>query len=304
MTTLSANLVGPSLSVRRAEQLRLCVVEARPVVLLIYAVRLVVAFALVHVGIRPFQLWRLPVALLTWLLAVASIYLLDGVMDVVEDRLNGSSRPIARGALPRPFALTVSGLWAGLSMAGALVLGSPYTYLVPAMLLMGYAYSGPLPRLKRWSSAAGATVLVAGLLTFVAGGGVSGSLPGSLTLVVFAIAMSSWMGLVGALAKDFSDVPGDALVGRRTSAVVRGVRRTAWLLTFNAFVVALGFLAGALLVNHLLLWPAAVVAFGAFAVAFGCYSRSARTKPRRPYRAFMVTQYLAHVIVLVVIALP
>jgi len=278
----------------RIGQLRLCVVEARPVVLLIYAVRFVVAFALTHPTGVPAPWWRLPVALLTWVLAAASVYLLDGVADVVEDRLNGSTRPIARGALPASLALNIGILWAGLSIAGALLLGAPYVFLVPTLLLLGYAYSGPLLRLKRWSPAAGATVLIAGLLTFVAGGAVSGSVPTSPTLIVFAAAMSSWMGFVGALAKDFSDVLGDALTGRRTCAVVKGIRRAGWRLSLNAILVAAGFLIAATYVDQTLLWPALAVLLGAVAVTLGCRPQSAQIRPRRPYRAFMVTQYLAH----------
>jgi 4-hydroxybenzoate polyprenyltransferase len=283
---------------RWSYQLRLCVVEARPVVLLIYAMRFSVAFAIAYPGMSSTAAWRLPVAMVTWLLAAASVYLVDGVMDVVEDRLNGSTRPIARGALPRRVALAVSMIWAGLAITGAVLLGAPYVFLVPTLLLLGYAYSGPLLRLKRWSPAAGATVLIAGLLTFAAGGAVSGPVHLSMTLIVFAIAMSSWMGFVGVLAKDFSDVLGDALTGRRTCAVVRGVRGAARRLSLNAFGVGLGFLAGAILIDDLLIWPAAVVVLGAAAVAYGCRPGPARIQPRRSYRAFMVTQYLAHAVVL------
>jgi 4-hydroxybenzoate polyprenyltransferase len=303
MATLSID-VKQSLLVR-PRQLWLCVVEARPVVLFIYAMRFFAAFALAYVdtglAVSP---WRFALALLTWLLAAASVYLFDGAMDVVEDRLNGSTRPIARGDLPRAFALNVNFLWAGLSLAGAVLLGSPYVFLVPVILVLGYAYSAPILRLKRWSAAAGATVLVAGLLTFVAGGAVSGSTSTSMTLMVFALAMSSWMGFVGALAKDFSDVPGDTLTGRRTCAVVKGIRRAAWRLSLNAFLVGTGFLVAALAVDRLLVWPAVVVLAGALAIALGCRPQPAQARPRGPYRAFMVTQYLAHVAVLGAILWP
>jgi 4-hydroxybenzoate polyprenyltransferase len=265
----------------------------------IYAMRFSAAFALAYFDAeRTVTAWRFALALLTWLLATASVYLFDGVMDVVEDRLNGSTRPIARGDLSRAFALNVNFVWAGLSLVGAVVLGSPYMFLVPVILLLGYAYSGPILRLKRWSPAAGATVLAAGLLTFVAGGAVTGSVSTSMALTVFAVAMSSWMGFVGALAKDFSDVPGDALTGRRTCAVVKGIRRAAWRLSLNAFLVGTGFLLAALAVHRVLLWPALVVLGGAVAIALGCRPGPATARPRRPYRVFMVTQYLAHAAVL------
>jgi 4-hydroxybenzoate polyprenyltransferase len=194
--------------------------------------------------------------------------------------------------------LNVSILWAGLSVIGAVLLGPPYVFLVPLILLLGYAYSGPVLRLKRWSPAAGGTVLIAGLLTFAAGGGVSGSVSTSMTLMTFALAMSGWMGFVGAVAKDFSDVPGDAVTGRRTCAVVKGIRRAAWRLSLNAFGVGAGFLVAAVAVDQILVWPAVVVLLGAVVIALSCRPGPARARPRRPYRAFMATQYLAHAAVL------
>jgi 4-hydroxybenzoate polyprenyltransferase len=281
-------------------QIRLCVMESRPVVQLIFTLRFVVAFALTYPGHLSVPAWRPALALLTWLLATASAYLFDGVMDVAEDRLNGSRRPIARGALSPSFALAASIVWAVLSLVGAAILGGLHLLLVPLVLGLGYAYCGPGLRLKRWSSTAGATVLIAGMLTFVAGGAAGGARPTSATLLVFALAMSSLMGLVGAVAKDFSDVVGDTLAGRRTLAVVRGIRPAARRLSANAFLVATAFAIAALVVDELLLWPAAVVVAGAAAVTLACRPRSAAAHPRRPYRAFMVTQYLAHAAVLVV----
>ncbi len=283
-------------------EIALCVIEARPLVLLIYLLRLAAGYVLVRPGTVPTPLWRPLVVVLTWLFAAGSVYLLDGVTDMMEDRLNGSSRPIARGALRREVALVVSIVWAGLALAGSVPLGTPYTVLVPLMLLLGYLYVVPPMRLKRWSVGAGATVLVAGLLTFVAGGAANGTpvavVVTSVPLLIFAAAMSAWMGLVGALAKDFTDVYGDAAAGRRTSAVVRGAHRTAWRLSINAAAIAVVFLAAARRLAPGLLWPAAALALGAMAVILG----STRTAdPRRrpgPYRAFMTTQYLAHLALL------
>jgi 4-hydroxybenzoate polyprenyltransferase len=294
VTTLSVEAASRDVGLR-ISQVLLCVVEARPVVLLIYVMRFAVAFALAYPDAPIPVSWRFPVALTTWLAVAGSVYLFDGVMDVVEDRANGSARPIARGALPVRVAATVSAIWAGISVIGAILLGAPYVFLVPFALLLGYAYSGALLRLKRWSLAAGVTVLIAGGLTFLAGGAVRGGLPTSTRLFVFAIAMSAWMGLVGAVAKDFADVPGDLHSGRRTCAVVKGVHFAARRLSVNALLVAAGFVVVAALVDRLLLWPATAVLLGAVAIALACRPGPAEARPRRPYRTFMVTQYAAHV---------
>src|SRR2546430_135219 len=283
---------------RLGQQIALCVIEARPIVLLIYLLRFVAGYLLARPADNPTPSWWHLLAVLTWLLGTASVYLFDGVMDMAEDRLNGSVRPIARGALSRTFALVVSIVCAALAVLGSLQLGAPYVFLVPILLLLGYAYAAPPLRLKRWSAAAGATVLIAGLMTFVAGGEAGGGAINSLPLLVFAIAMSCWMGLVGALAKDFTDVYGDAMVGRRTSAVVRGVGRTAVRLSVNAVGVGVGFLAAAWFFAPVLLAPAVAVTAGATLVVAGCFRRTDGSPRRRPYRAFMATQYAAHVVVL------
>jgi len=210
--------------------------------MLIYLLRFAAGYALARPADNPTPSWWHLLAAATWLFGIASVYLFDGVMDMVEDRLNRSTRPIARGALSRQVALVVSIVWAVLALLGSLQLGAPYVYLVPVLLLLGWAYAAPPLRLKRWSGAAGATVLIAGLMTFAAGGEAGGGAIDSVTLLIFAIAMSCWMGLVGALAKDFTDVYGDALVGRRTSAIVHGVRGAAVRLSVNAAAVGLAFL--------------------------------------------------------------
>jgi 4-hydroxybenzoate polyprenyltransferase len=281
-------------------------IEARPAVQIIYALRFLAAFELaggparMAAGRRLLEMWWLPVALFTWLCASTVAYLFDGVMDVVEDRLNGSKRPIASGQLPRPVAAALAAVFSVLALLGAVVLGGPWPYLVSVMLALGFAYSAPPVRLKRYTWACGTTVIVAGLLTFAAGGSADGHLPHHWPLAVFAIAMSSWMGLVGAVAKDFSDVFGDAVAGRRTLVVVRGTSHTARRLSGNAFFVAITFFVAALWVAPALVWPAVAVAFGAAAVALTSLHRPEGAPRRRPYRAFMVTQYVAHVVVLMV----
>src|SRR2546421_12727510 len=111
-------------------------------------------------------------------------------------------------------------------------------------------------------------------MPFAAGGAAGGGTATAATLLVFAVAMSCWMGLVGALAKDFTDVYGDAMVGRRTSAVVRGVRRTAVRLSVNAVGVGVGFLVAARFFAPVLLGPAGAVALGAVLGVAGCFPRS------------------------------
>jgi 4-hydroxybenzoate polyprenyltransferase len=127
---------------------------------------------------------------------------------------------------------------------------------------------------------------------------VSGTISPSLTLAVFATAMSSWMGFVGSMAKDLSDVPGDAQAGRRTFAVVKGARRAARRLSLNAVGLGTGFLAAAVAMDHVLIPPAAVMLLGAVGITLAARPVPTTAQPRRPYRIFMLTQYLAHAAVI------
>jgi len=89
---------GPLAFVR---SLSLCLVEARPVVQVIFLARFVCA-ALPG----PFS-GRVALGAVSWLFAVLAVYLANGVTDIVEDRHNGSTRPIASGALDVGFARQV-----------------------------------------------------------------------------------------------------------------------------------------------------------------------------------------------------
>jgi len=277
-----------------------CFAEARPQVQMIFFLRLLAGLVLARPPRATISPGRLIAVAAVWELAIMSVYLFDGVMDIVEDRLNGSTRPIARGDLPRGFAAAISGCAAAAAVAGAMLLGWPYELLVPVILMLGYLYCAPPVRLKRWSGTAGGTVTMAGLLTVVAGAAVNSPPRAGAALVVFAVVISLWMGLVGAVAKDFPDIEGDAAAGCRNTALLRH-ERAIRLVAGNAFAVAGGFLIAAWLAAPGLIWPAIVMLAGAAAVAGaapGAVPTASRARRRRPYNAFMVTQYLVHVAVL------
>lgn len=300
MTTIPAGTTARAARRSLARAIGLCVIEARPIVICIFGIRFAVAYALTMATAPPQKdHWRPVLALVAWLLATGSVYLFDGVTDTLEDRLNGSTRPIARGALAPGLALSVSVVWAVLALAGAAVLGAHFVVLVALALGLGYAYAGPGVRLKRWSPATSGLVLGGGLLTFAAGGWSTGAAPASPSLVVFAVAMSAWMAGVGALAKDFGDATGDALAGRRTHVVVGGARRASWRLSACAAAVATGFAGAAWLVDTTLIPPAGVVSAGTAGLIAWCLSGRVHRGPRVPYQIYMVTQYLAHAAVLV-----
>jgi 4-hydroxybenzoate polyprenyltransferase len=281
-------------------RLAACMTEARPQVQVIFFLRLLAGAVLGRPAGAMVSVGHLFAVALVWGLAIFSVYLFDGVMDIVEDRLNGSKRPIARGTLPRGFAASVATLAAAAAILGAILLGPLYQVMVPIVLVLGYLYCAPPVRLKRWSITAGGTVAIAGVLTFVAGAASHGSVHAYPALIIFGVVFSLWMGGVGALAKDFSDIEGDAAAGCR-NAVLRRHSRGVRLVIGNSLAVAAGFLIAAALAAPVLVWPAIVMIVGAATVAWAAREaqpQASKATRRRPYQAFMLTQYLVHGVVL------
>ncbi|WP_244210821.1 UbiA family prenyltransferase [Amycolatopsis kentuckyensis] len=230
-----------------------------------------------------------------WLAATWAIYLMNGIADVVEDRVNGSTRPIARGSLPVTSA-TVTCFVLSVGALGCCVLVSfRMVVLVVLMLAVGWAYSlGPYP-LKMTVPGFLVSVTALGLLTYSAGGCAAGG-DGAASLLPFGLVMSLWMSLVG-WTKDLSDVEGDRVAGRRTLPVLLGERRARTVMAIAVTVVGWGFFAAAGVAGRHLQPAAAVVCCGSVLVAVLLLvpvRRPGRPVRRRPYRAFMITQYAAH----------
>ncbi len=236
-------------------------------------------------------------AALACLLAAAAVYVFNGVMDRVEDRANGSARPISSGRLP------VSTAVQGILAAGCAALllawfsgGPALISVLGAYLAFGYAYSGAPFHGKRSGRGASLLVLGLGICTYAAGWLSSGHRHPIAALLLTA-AMSLWMAAVGALVKDLSDVRGDIVAGRRTPHIVWGSTRTRLVASLNGFAIGGGYLAAATAWAPVLVPSALVLLAGAFVVAvFARTTRHSVTRDdlRLPYRAFMVTQYGAN----------
>lgn len=238
---------------------------------------------------------------LAWFGAIFYTYLYNGCTDFHEDQVNGSARPIASGRLPRRSALLVARGAAVGSLVAAACAGLGPLLLCTAMLLLGHAYSAPRTVWKNNTPAAMGVVFLSGLLTYAAGPLALGVSPTSPALFLTALSMSLWMALVGAVAKDFSDIEGDAAAGRRTWAVTLGERRTRVLVAVGACTVGGVFTAGALRWAPEQLPTACVVLVGGLALAAVTLAGDAtddRHLRRRPYRFFMVTQHCAHLALL------
>lgn len=273
--------------------------EARPVVQMIFQLRFFAGAAVAApTGVVP-RPAPLLVGALAWLCATWFVYLLNGLSDQVEDRRNGSARPLATGMLPVGVARRIAGCLAGVALLLGAAISLRMAALVALMLLLGWLYSaGPRPQK---SNMLGFVLVVAsgGIVTYLAGcAAVDG--PVGPELLVMMVTMSLWMALAGT-TKDLSDVAGDRAAGRRTLPVLLGDRGARRLMAGLVVLAGSVLVAGALLVAPALAAPAAVLSVGALAVA-GCVLTGAgatdRRRQRSPYRLFMTSQYAVHLTVL------
>ena len=307
-TPAGAGAIGPARAPAAGAGLLLlpllwrCFLEARPAVQGIFLLRFAAGASfggpLLAEGPDDFSLWA---GAALCVCATLSVYVLNGVMDVEEDRVNGSSRPIARGKLTVAQATGAAVVLGASSLAGGFALGSALGWSILAALGLGWLYSGPPFYLKRWPAGLALVAFLAGLLIYQAGHAANGGGGDARSSTVFAVVMALWMALVGQ-TKDLSDVEGDRLAGRRSAPVAWGEGPAR--LAASAAAVALGasFVASARSFAPDLLAPALVRSAGALAVAtiaLGPWSRGARSARRRPYKAFMLAQYGVHLAVIV-----
>lgn len=236
----------------------------------------------------------------SWVCATLAVYIYNGVQDVEEDRANGSSRPIAQEKLGVSQAMVAVVTFGLLSIIGGVFVHRDLAWGAAAMLFMGWLYSGPPFYLKRWPAALAIIAVSAAVLTYNAGYTLSGSQDERLPLLVFAGIMALWMGLVGQ-TKDFSDVPGDKKAGRRSLPITWGEETAQFIISTIALVLGIGFFLISFFWVEGLRLPAVVVFVGAIAVStlsLGPWGKDGETRRRRPYKAFMVTQYAANIVVI------
>lgn len=268
-------------------QLKDLIREARPVVQVVFLMRLIAATGLPSHPTAPAL-----IVIVGWLPLVVAVYVFNGVTDVSSDRANGSNRPIASGRLTVNAAIRWCMVSSLVGLALCWLVDPRVLILGVVLLVVGWAYSDG-PSLKNRPIGFGVIVGVGAALTYLAGWFASpdrnaGSLP--VLLVV-----AGWVGLCCA-SKDFSDVEGDRLAGRRTWPVLLGQRGAAYLLASVAVSGGIAALVGSVLAR-VAVAPAAVLMAGSILLAVvGVESaaRAERTVRRRPYRAFMATQYAAN----------
>jgi 4-hydroxybenzoate polyprenyltransferase len=301
VTMLGRTDTRPCDSLTIRSTLVMSLVEARPIVQVVFLMRFASAAVSVNRQLTPGGILRLLGGLLAWECAVVAIYLFNGARDVVEDRINGSRRPIAQHRLPAERAVQAA-VWAtAAALAAGLLAGGPLTLFLLGLLVLGYLYSAPPFDLRKRLLGANTVATLGGLLTYSAGYlHQRGSTPVA-PLLVLAVSMSLWMGVIGAVTKDFGDAAGDRAAGRRTLLAVYGERPMRWFVALAAPGLGIGFLLAAGSWATGLFWPAMVTLVGGVLVGLLTVSplaRGSRSRLRLPYQAFMATQLTAHLLIL------
>lgn len=284
----------------------LCFLESRPRVAVIFQLRFLAAVLLRHpTAFSAIALLRVLGLAAGWGLCVLFVYLFNGVSDVVGDRANGSQRPIARGDLNPVTACRVAWGAGILGVVGCFLDGPLLGMLALLHVAVGYAYSGAPCYLKRKHASASIAITVLGLTTYAAGCQAlpSSSAAGGAALI--ALTMSLWMGLVGATTKDFGDVAGDVLAGRRNCVAQSGIRTQQVRVCVAAVGLAAGFWLAAQWADPALLPAAATLGLGSGLLAAACLRTSrrlrndaSRSTAKLPYRVFMWLQYAVHAVVI------
>lgn len=281
-------------------RLSACWSEARPVVQIIFQLRFWAAVALT----APQAFTARPASVLlggaAWLCATWYVYLINGVSDQVEDRANGSTRPLASGSLPVRAAQRVATSLAVTALLLALAVSPRLAVLTAIMLVLGWVYSaGPSPQ-KRSLLGFAVVVTMGGVVTYLAGCAAAGGAV-SPELLVLMLSMSLWMALAGC-TKDLGDAAGDRAAGRRTLPVLLGDVRARRLTAVSVLLAGAGTVTATALAAPGLLLPAFLLGVGALCVAIltvagaGAWERS---RQRRPYRYFMGSQYAVHLSIVV-----
>jgi 4-hydroxybenzoate polyprenyltransferase len=280
--------------------LRLCFEEARPCVQVMFVVRFATAALLAVVAGAAQVRFSTALALVSWVLATLYTYVINGVADVDEDVTNGLGRPISRGELSATTAGEVARACAAAALLTAGLAGPVLLCLTAAYLALGHAYSVTPFRLNRTPLGAPAVVIAGGVLTFIDGETAVGARL-LVPVMVLGVALSLWMGLVGAVVKDLSDVRGDRLAGRRTLVTLLPERALRRSIAAVAPALGLAMTAAALRWAPELVPAGLVLVAGGTAVAVTTLRTRVvhdRARARLPYRTFMVTQYLVHLAVL------
>lgn len=275
---------------------------SRPLILPSGALAYAVGAAIASHELGPLDWRRQLVALGLTLLANLAAHFADEYADVDTDALathtglSGGSGAIANGLATRALALRAALVVSGLTLAGGLWAVSAGALPLAAGLILviglggGWAYSLPPLALERRGWGEITNALLGGLLMPIMAYAATDTAPSARVYLQLAPIVAAAMACI--IGVHWADRVADALVGKRTLAVILG-RRVRWiwwaciLLTYGLPVL-------------LAPWaiPIPVAVAGTLTLPFGVYTavRATRSDSPVPGGAMMVAFMLAHCI--------
>lgn len=207
-------------------RIRIAVLLARPPVVLLLALFAAVGQVQAAGAQRPQQLAQALIVVMAYLVFSVAV---NDIADVAVDRVNlpgDRRRPLAAGlCAPRDMAV-VAGAAAVVAVAGAaLLLHGPAVPIVLAGLAVSAAYSLPPWRLAKRGAIASLVLPAAYVVVPYCAGALS--VGATLSRADGLLLGGLYVGFIGRiLLKDFRDVRGDSLFGKRTFLVRHGRRAT------------------------------------------------------------------------------
>jgi len=177
----------------------------------------------------PIHLW---IALAGFSLVVASIYIVNQIVDIESDRINHKLFLLPHGYLSIRTAWILAVVCAFAGIASAFVFDLTMVILYGLSLLLGYFYNLPPLQLKNkaWGGVCG-NIVGHGILTFLIGwhaGHFPGLTAGEDFLNGFISSLSPGMAIAAVfLATTIPDASGDKLTNKKTFCIRYGERKTS-----------------------------------------------------------------------------
>jgi 4-hydroxybenzoate polyprenyltransferase len=217
-------------------RVRLFIVVIRPAVLLILGMFALVALAQSGHGNDPFLLVRVLLVVVSFLVFSVAV---NDMADEAIDRINlrgVTNRPLVIGSATRRELTVVAGVGACMALAGASLLTWPALIVTVCGLLTSAAYSiGPIRLANRGVVASLVLPACYVAVPFLVG---SFSVQGSIGWHQLELLTGLYIGFIGRIVlKDFRDVKGDSLFGKRTFLVRYGRKSTV---VFSGVFMAVG----------------------------------------------------------------
>jgi 4-hydroxybenzoate polyprenyltransferase len=231
-------------------------------------------------------------------LIVASIYVVNQIVDIESDRINHKLFLLPQGVISIRTAWIIAGLCAlsGLVINAGIIADAPLTVISLLSLLLGALYNLPPAQLKN-SPCGGvcASALGHGMLTFLAGWYLAGTLYDAGGSIVLMSGLMSGIAptLANAavyLATTIPDAPGDRITGKKTFCVAYGEKKTAVV----AFLLCTGAFAASFCMLHhcwVMAFPSAVSLIFFFSFALAAKREHAYSAFKWP--VFLLTAFVA-----------